>query len=196
MSKNLIFVDIETTGLDPISNGIVQISMLFEKDGEVIDIYDSNVDCTTYTRDVAVNQIALDINGIKIDEIESFLSVQEVVAEISAKIYKNYGKTKVKLCGYNNTSFDKYFIEEMYKQTAWDYDNFFHYKQIDVFEMVKGLQYLGLLPQTFNQRLETILEEYKLATIEDIKAKAHNSLWDVHMTRELFYYIQKELKCS
>ena len=195
MSKNLVYVDTETTGLDPLVCGLVQISMLFEKDGEVVDTYDSKVNCSTYTRDVAVNQTALDINGVKREDIESFPSVQQVVAEIGAKLYKNYGKTKVKLCGFNAVSFDQYFIKEMYRQTAWDYDEFYHYKIVDIFEAVKWLQYVELIPKTFKQRLVTLVEEFGLATVSEIEKHAHDSLWDIHMTRELSLYL-KEKVCN
>jgi len=196
MKNSLVYYDVETTGLDPKTAGIVQISMMFEKNGEVVDVYDSMIDCSKYTRDVSIAQKALDINGVKLEEISTFPSPQQVVAEIGAKLMKNYKDNKVKLCGFNNTSFDKYFLQELYNQTDYDYDIFYHYKQIDVFEALKALQYLGLMKATWNQRLVTFIEGYGLDTVDNIEKKAHNSLYDVQMTRELFYYIKKELKCS
>ncbi len=195
MKNTLVYYDLETTGLNPETAGIVQIAMLFEKNGEIVDTYNSMVDCSQYGRDVSIAQAALDINGVKREDILTFPSPQQVVAEIGLKLMKNYKDNKVKLCGFNNTSFDKYFLQEFYAQTDYDYDKFYHYKQIDVFEVLKGLQYLKLVPHTWNQRLVTFLEAFKLASVDEIEKNAHDALYDVQMTRELFYKV-KELICK
>ena len=187
--ENIVFYDMETTGLDASTNGTVQIAMLFEKDGEIVDTYVSNIDCSQYLRDVAISEKAMEINGYKVSDIPTFPSPQIVVDEIARKLYKVYGKGKVKLCGFNNTSFDKFFLKELYAQTTKEMDKYFHYKQLDVFEVLKGLQYLQLIEKTWNQRLVTYIEHFKLADVDEIESNAHDALWDIHMTRELMLRI-------
>lgn len=194
----LVSYDLETTGLDHKVNGVVQIAMIFEKNGEVVDAYNSYVNCATYKRDVGINPVAMGINGIKVEDIESFPSVQQVVAEIGAILIKHYGSYKCKLQGYNNTSFDKYFLQEMYEQTDYDYDVFFHYKQLDTFEVLKWLQFNGLIPKTFNQKLVTALVEYGICSQEQVDDNAHDAFFDIHMTKELdkwlINHITKEIE--
>ena len=188
--EDLVYYDLETTGLDAQTNGIVQIAMLFEKNGEIVDSYKSYVNCAAYDRDVAVSPKALEINGVKLEDIETFPIPFDVVFEIDIILRKHYGDRKVKLCGFNNTSFDKYFLEEFYKQAGSNYDKWFHYKQLDVFEGVKILQYLHVLPKTFNQRLVTLLDEFGVDTAESIAENAHDAMYDVEMTRNLLYHIK------
>lgn len=191
--EDIVYYDLETTGLEAKKNGIVQIAMLFEKNGEVVDAYESKIDCSSYQRDVAVSPKALEINGIKLEDIPTFPKPIKVIMDIEAKLYKYYGNKKVKLCGFNNTSFDKYFLEEFYLQANSNYDKYFHYKQLDVFEGVKMLQYLHVLPDTFNQRLVTLLDELGIDTTENIAENAHDAMYDVEMTRKLLYYIKEVL---
>lgn len=192
--EDVVWYDLETTGLDYRTHGVIEVAMLFEKNGEVVETLVTKVNCADYARDVAVDPKALEINKTKQEEIEKFPALKEVLQNITRKLYKVYGNKKVKLVGFNNTSFDKWFLEEMFTQGGDAFDKYFHYKQIDVFEIVKGLHYMQILPRTFNQRLVTIVEEYKLATVSEIEENAHNALWDIYMTKNLLTYIEEKLR--
>lgn len=194
MKTNLIWYDLETTGLEADVHGVVQIAFLFEKDGELVDKYVSKINCDTYSRDVGINQTALDINGNTVEQILTYPSVTTVLDEIQVLLRKHYGTHKAKLVGFNNTSFDKYFLTELYNTAGRKADDFYHFKQLDIFEAVKWLQYTGLIKSTFNQRLVTLLEEFGLASVEEIQAHAHDALWDVHQTRELSLYLANQIK--
>ncbi len=197
VKESVVWYDLETTGLDYLIHGVIEVALLLEKNGEIVDKYVTKVNCNTYSRDVGVNKKALEINKTELKDIYTFPPVQEVVKVIEQKMYKYYGKKKVKLVGFNNTSFDKWFFEEMFLQANVDgikYDKLFHYKQIDIFEMIKYVHYIGLLPKTFNQRLVTLIEAYNLASVSEIEEHAHDALWDIELTRRLSDYITSQLK--
>jgi len=193
MSKNLVWIDLETTGLKPKHHGIIEIAILFEKEGEIVEEWVSKVNCGEYDRDVAVDPEALRINGNKLEDIATFPLPIAVHNEIRAKLAKHYGSEKVSIAGYNVSVFDKPMLEDFYASNNEEYWYYFNHKPIDIFEMVKGLQYMGIMEHTWNQKLITIVEEFGFATKDEIEEKAHNALWDIQMTRKIYLMIKEAM---
>ena len=187
-SKDLVWIDLETTGLDPKVHGIVQIAMIFEVDGKVVDSYSSMVDCSSYDRDVGVNQVALNINNVKEEDIPTFKHPKDVLNDIRAKMNQWYGSQRISLGGYNVSSFDKLFLEDFYKSNGEEFWKTFNHKPIDVFELYKVLQHMGVMPHTYNQKLVTLVKEFGIATDEEIADNAHNAIWDIEVTKGLYDY--------
>jgi len=194
MDKNLVWVDLETTGLKPKHHGIVEIAMLFEQGGIIVEEWSSKVNCGEYNRDVAVDPKALEINGNKLEDISTYPTPFEVHKEIKAKLAKYYGSEKVSIAGYNVSSFDKLFLEDFYTSNDEKYWYYLNHKPIDVFEMVKGLQYMGVMDHTYNQKLVTVVEAFGLASKAEIDVNAHNALWDIQVTRKLWLLLDNALK--
>lgn len=190
--RNIEFwYDFETTGLD-ISTGsaVVQVSYQIVENGEVKFEVNEFINPFSYPREVTISAEALRINGRKESEFESFKSLETVFLEMLTLLSKNYPKDKLTLIGYNNSTFDKYFIEEwftLFNRNFWQY---FKWKQIDVFEMVKFLQHIGFMGSTYNQKLQTIAEHLKVV---DKDYNWHDSLNDVRATRLIFEKIKGAL---
>lgn len=190
--RNIEFwYDFETTGLD-IATGaaVVQVSYQIVENGEVKFEVNEFINPFTYPREVTISAEALRINGRQESEFESFKSLETVFLEMLTLLSKNYPKDKLTLIGYNNSTFDKYFIEEwftLFNRNFWQY---FKWKQIDVFEMVKFLQHIGFMGSTYNQKLKTIAEHLKVV---DNNYNWHDSLNDVRATRLIFEKIKGAL---
>ena len=154
--------DFETTGLD-IATGaaVVQFSYQIVEAGEVKFEVNEFINPFSYPREVTISAEALRINGRKESEFESFKPLETVI-------------------GYNNSTFDKYFIEEWFKLFNRNFWQYFNWKQIDVFEMVKFLQHIGFMGTTYNQKLQTIAEHLKVVPLD---YDWHDSLNDVRATR-------------
>lgn len=194
MKKGLVWVDLETTGLEAGHHGLVEIALLFEKDGEIVDKYSSKVNCGAYaTRDVACDPTALRINKTTVEEIAHFPEPQKVLNEIDELMHFHYNGTRVGLAGYNVSSFDKLFLEDFYKSNNAEYWKHFHHKPIDVFELYKCLQYMGVMKPTYNQKLVTLVSAFGLAEQDEIDNQAHGALWDIEKTRELWKVAEKQL---
>lgn len=187
-----VWYDFETTGLN-IEEGAaaVQFSCQIVVNGEVVDTINENINPYSYPRPVTISEYALRVNGYKEEDFASYPSLASCVNIIKTKVY-TWGskyKTKAVLIGFNNSTFDKYFIEEAFELCQVKFDSFFKWKQIDVFELVKALQFMGIMGETYNQKLRTIAEYFKI----DTTGLLHNALQDVIITRTIFNKIKEKL---
>jgi len=188
--QDVVWVDLETTGLKAGHHGIVEMAMMFEKDGKIVEEWSTKVNCGEYDRDVACDQVALNINKTKLSDIAGFPLPTVVLEELDHKLVEHYGRTRVGLAGFNVSSFDKLFLDDFYKSNGWNYWQHFHHKPIDVFELYKCLQYMGVMPHTYNQKLTTLVQAFGLATQAEIDEQAHGALWDIQMTRQLWLLVE------
>ncbi len=191
MNKIEFWYDFETTGLK-IEEGaaVVQFSYQIVENGVVKFEGNEFINPHSYPRPISISAEALRINGRSESEFESFKTLETVFLELLTLLSKNYLKNKLVLIGYNNSTFDKYFIEEwftLFNRNFWQY---FNWKQIDVFEMVKFLQHIGFMGSTYNQKLQTIAEHLKVV---DADYNWHDSLNDVRATRLIFEKIKGAL---
>lgn len=186
-----VWYDCETTGLK-IEEGaaVVQFACIIVYEGEVVDQLNININPLSYPREVTINKAAMEINGYREEDFASFTSMKEAVGLIKNCVYKWNAKykTKARLIGYNNSTFDKYFIEDMFNLAGIKFDMFFKWKQIDIFELVKALQFMGIMGETFNQKLGTIAEYFKLET-----EGLHDAYKDIHTTRDIYLKIKRGL---
>lgn len=186
-----MWYDFETTGLK-IEKGAaaVQFACLVVCEGEVVDKLNVLINPMSYPRPVTLDETAMKINGHKEENFPSYMSMENAVTEIKQMAFKwgSKYKQKVTLVGYNNSTFDKYFIEDMFELTKTDFSKFFNWKQVDVFELVKALQLMGVMGETYNQKLGTIAEYFKLDT-----EGLHDALKDVIATRGIYLKIKEAL---
>lgn len=191
MKKVEFWYDFETTGLD-IATGaaVVQFSYQIVENGIVKFECNEFINPHSYPREVTISQEALKVNGRKESEFENFKPLETVFFELLNTLTKMYPKDKLTLIGYNNSTFDKYFIEEWFKLFNRNFWQYFNWKQIDVFEMVKFLQHIGFMGHTYNQKLQTIAEHLKV--VPD-NYDWHDSLNDVRATRLIYNKIKEAL---
>lgn len=168
-----VFYDLETSGLDPAVNEIIQIGAYHPVTGDNF-IYNVQFDISKASSE------ALEANHYDEKLWENAISQSE-----AAQRFKNFCQshtTMVKmskakrpyslavLIGYNNSSFDRVFMDKL----MWDSNLFscYDYRQIDVFELAKWL-----LPYEAKYDLSSMVK-YFGGEVNN----AHNALADTHMT--------------
>jgi DNA polymerase III epsilon subunit-like protein len=183
-----VWYDVETSGLEVKAGAcILQFACIIERDGEVLDTVDFKINPKTYGRTVTIDPEAVKIN--KLTDYDNYEDADYVIAYLMDKLTKHCPDHKATLIGYNNSTFDKYFIEDWFKTQNKDFNTYFKYKQIDVFELVKALQHMKLLPKTFNQKLETVAEALGV----EVEGDWHDALTDVLATEQIYIIIKDKL---
>lgn len=159
--RKLIFVDTETTGLDPVTDQLVELSYA-EEDGPIITLY-FGVETVPESIDKLIGFTKRGISGL--------MSPQKYIDEFIAV---TRGETMVAA----NPSFDKGFL---------DANGLFHFNyhmlDIESYAMAKlGLDYVPSMSV-----LHTILEEQG----EFISAPDHSSFSDVKSMREMYWALKR-----
>ena len=182
--NKLLYIDTETTGLDPKRHGLTQVAALVVIDGVEIDRI--NLDINPYTYKTFIPEIdseALQIQGKNRDEIlkygKSDYQFMKFVNEISSHLKE---EEKFQIVGYN-TSFDIGFLKEWFIDNSSKISNYFTYKDLDVFALVKHLRIAKAMNDCENDKLETVCEYY------GIPIDAHDAMNDIVATRELYKHL-------
>jgi DNA polymerase-3 subunit epsilon len=195
--QKLVFIDVETTGVDPQRNGLTQISGCVQIGNQVMESFDYFV--RPYAHD-EIEDAALDVTGIDRrqflpPEHPDFLAVpgQEFedphfiyarMVVMFGKYVSQYDKTdKFQFVGYNAHSFDMPFMRRFWeKNNDRFFGSWFWYPCLDV--MLVWAQIL--------QTTRSELTNFKLATvarhcgIKVDESRLHDSQYDIELTRDLW----------
>jgi DNA polymerase-3 subunit epsilon len=200
--QKLLFIDVETTGVNPERNGVTQISGCVQIGDEVQESFDY------FVRPFPQDQIeiaALEVTGMNRRQFllpdhpdhlavpgQNFKDPQEVfehLAEMFAKYVSKFDKAdKFQFVGYNAHSFDMPFMRRFWEKNGDRFfGSWFWYPCLDV--MLVWAQIL--------QPVRAELSNFKLATVArycGIKvddSRLHDSLYDIELTRELWLSARK-----
>ena len=179
-----MYFDLETTGLDASRHGIVQLAAIFEVDG----VFDGRMDMLINPSNYAIDEVALKINGRKEEDFENYLSPKIALKELTTVLdaYINKYDGKIKLIGYNSSTFDIPFLKVWFRDASLEnFSKYFDHKDIDVFQFVKVLKYFKSF-ETKNDKLATICEHF------GIEINPHEAMSDIEATRELFKVLEKK----
>ena len=186
--KKVLWLDVETTGLDCRKHGLREVGFIIEIDGVEVDKGVFRINPFTYTtKDVEIDDYALEISGVSIEDLESYDSSSYCFKELMNKLVKYVNVNDKNDCfviaGYN-VAFDIGFIKEWFKEMGLQdsYKDLFHYKSLDVFSIVFALRHIGL-NSAENDKLETICNYF------GIEIEAHNALSDIEATKKLYELI-------
>lgn len=186
MNKKIYF-DLETTGLDPIINGIIQIAGIIEVDGKEVEEF--NMKLKPFELDV-IEEEALKVSGTTREEIRTFEDPNLVYAKITSIFNKYIDKynrdDKFIVCGYN-VRFDINFLKEFFVKNGDNYLFSYFGQPKDPFPVIQYLSAIGKINST-NNKLSTICEYFKI----DIK-DAHDAMVDIKATKTLIEKIDKSL---
>lgn len=182
-----IYIDIETTGLDPKKCAITQLSAIVEIDGEIISYFNEFIkpfDGASITNE------ALLTTGQTMDDLNKFQHPAEgyrkFIDFLDHYIDKYDKEDKFTVVGYN-VKFDMDFIEEMFVRNNNKYAySYFNGMKMDVFAILPFLKEMGVVPKLKNNKLSSWCEHF------GIELKAHDSMEDIKATRELFYKLKKK----
>lgn len=181
----VIYVDVETSGLDPQKHMLLSIGAVFKD-----HTFEAKLRPSTFPPKV-VDDSAMAVNGLSMDGLtangeDHFNAAKRFVAfvkEVEVWAAEDPGPpVLVPMLGGYNTQFDARFIRD-WLNYVWKYrmDSIFWYKHIDVFSMAVGLQMatdnLGALYQdVFDKPLEG----------------AHDALTDAKAARDIAAWISGE----
>ncbi len=197
VEQKIIFIDVETTGVNPERNGLTQLSGCVQIGDEVKESFDF------FLRPFPQDEIeiaALEVTGfdrrqfllpdhpdyIAVDgqNFEDPRDIYDRMAAILGKYVNQYDKTdKFQFVGYNAHSFDMPFMRRFWEKNGNRFfGSWFWYPCLDV--MLVWAQIL--------QPVRAELSNFKLATVAKhcgIKVddtRLHDSQYDIELTRELW----------
>lgn len=216
MTTKRCFIDVETTGLDKVKNGIHQIAMLVEIDGKIVHELIQKV--KPFPTD-EIDPDALKISGVKIEDFGELINPEkngveargleadlerlqrggdeyifprtayfEFIDEPLKHINKFNPTEKFQFIGYN-APFDWKFMWEWFKKCGDKYfGSFFFFPPLDV--MNKAAWHLEPVRQKMKDfKLHTVAKELGLE-LED--EKLHDAYYDISLTRKMYYVLKNK----
>jgi len=189
----LLYLDTETTGLDPTKNAIIQISGIIEINGEVVREFDFRL---RPHLDALIEQQALDANKITREELLDPARLEPIDAYKALKsifltyINKYDKEDKLYLVG-QNVHFDYGFLLELWKRNGDMYlGSFIHYHKIDLIALTASLRVAGV----FTKEKVPNLKLSTLAPLFGLGEQSHDSMSDIRQTRSIFLRILEKMK--
>lgn len=185
--KKILYIDCETSGLNPVKHDILELGLMIEVNGIIKEKHDIFMQPFNYE---SIEEESLKINNLTIDKIRKFphpRTVYPVLNKMFSKYVDRYDKNdKFSPAGYNVT-FDLNFLSEFWiKNDDKYFGSFCNWRQrLDPLPLLAMLQFKDFC--TFeNLKLETVCKYFKIPLTE-----AHNALADIVATRELLNHILK-----
>ncbi|MBI0579819.1 ribonuclease H-like domain-containing protein [Neobacillus cucumis] len=146
MMERFVVLDVETTGLNPLSDRIIEISINKYENGELIDQFHSLVN-----PEMPIPRIATGINGISDAMVKKKPKIYEIIREIECFL-----KDEI-VVGYN-VEFDLKFISNAFARSSLSIEQLTYF---DVLDLVKETIRYGM---TKNYKLKTIKEYFNIST--------------------------------
>ena len=179
----VLWLDTETTGLDPDKHGIIQLAMIIDIDGEKKDSLVLNM---RPTGRIATPE-ALEVNGCTNEQIRGFEpweSVYHKVVEFMGKYVDKFDKEDKFILGGQNVGFDSDMMMSWFKHCGDKY--WFSWVKagayIDTLRVITFLQWSGKVPILENRKNETICKHFGI----DL-SNAHDAMADIEATRAAAY---------
>jgi DNA polymerase-3 subunit epsilon len=184
-----IFFDVETSGVDDKTNGILQLAGMVVFDENVIE--DFNYVMKPFPGQI-IEDGALEANKITRSQIEGFADPFDCHLQFTKMLNKYVDRfdrsDKITLVGYNSR-FDDGFLREWFKKCHDKYyGSYFFWPAIDVSNMV-AVKYRKVRSQFKDFKLMTVAKKLK---IEIDESKAHDAEYDTLITKAVY---EKCLAC-
>jgi len=179
----ILYLDTETTGLDPKVNDIIQIGGIFEKDGVVIEEFNIKMQPANYDN---ISPEALETNGFTIEQIKTFQTQKQGYEEFLKKLstfVDRYDKNdKMSLVG-QNCRFDIDMMIGLFEKVDrkglfFAFFDLTHY--FDVMSVCKALKHMGYI------NVEKCNLDALSAYFGVVNNKAHDALEDVRVTKQIY----------
>ena len=177
--KKALYFDVETTGLNPWKNDIIQFACLVEINGEVKEEFETKIRPISFEN---IDQKALEVHKYTVAQLETFPHPKEAYNSIIRVLEKYVSKfdknDKFIPAGYN-VKFDADFLQNFFKKNDDKYyGSWFNWRFVDPMYTLYQMDY--------ERRIA--LPDYKLSTVcthFGISLNAHDALSDIKATRQL-----------
>ena len=183
-----IIIDVETGGLDPKENALLQMSGQIEIDDKVVETF--NYFIQPHRNDILVDA-ALQVGGFDRTEIEDpdgrFVPPLIVYAQFTTLLGRFVNKfnkrDKMFFIGYNAHSFDMPFVREWFRKCGDKYfGSYFFYPCIDVM-ILAAWKLRDIRHSMPNFQLGTVAKQLGIELDEQ---RLHDAMYDVEMTRAIY----------
>ena len=180
-----LWLDTETTGLEPHNSSIFQAAMILVENGKVLAerCFFLNPLSSTILYDEAAGKI----HGYSKEHIASFppektqiVLITDFLTDARERWQTDGSQTKkLTLCGYN-IEFDRKHLQALLARNGYRFDDYFSKSEGDVLQQVRAAGRHNLLPKLANQKLETVARHFGIPM-----EKAHDALCDIRTTRQI-----------
>ena len=177
----LLYFDVESTGLDPVKNDIIQIAGIIEIDNVVKEEF--NLKCQPHSYE-NISPEALAINKTTIEELKTRQTSKEMLNKLlvilDRYVFKFNKKDKFFPVG-QNINFDVSFLFEFCKKCAFNYiGSYLDYHKADTMDLLMVLMVNKKLP-VGNIKLENACKYFDIELFD-----AHDAMADIRATRLLW----------
>lgn len=178
-----LFIDVETTGIDPSQCAIIQLSGIVEIDDKVVREFNFRLKPHP---GAAISPEALAVTQLTEEEIQQFPPPYEIYEKFISILEEFVSpfdkKDKFFFCAYN-AQFDAEFIRQFFTRNHNQYfGSYFWHPPLDIMylasEKLKHIRHT--LP---NFKLGTIAKHFGLNLSED---SLHDSLYDIQITKQIY----------
>lgn len=214
MANHILWVDTETTGLDPDLCGVHQVAGVIDsfplsKDSLAVGSFNIKANCidagcqvSHWTEKVKFENVehevqknALEVSGVTIEQVQGYPpyhgSFYDMVEEFKKYVDQYDKNDKFILAGYN-VGYDKDMLFGWAKHIGFKYlGAFIDHRVIDVQSIARAAYAMGLFPEEPKDfKLETLCQLF------GIEINAHDALSDIEGTRSLFFALTDLIKFS
>lgn len=180
-----LWLDTETTGLEPSDSSIIQIAFILVEKGKAI--CERCFYLNPLSETIKYHESVLEVHGITEAEIRKFPPEEQQVKRIAEfltdarEMFKKDGSNSKKLIasGYN-VGFDMKHLDALLTRNGYDIKDYFSGMVADVYEQVKKAGMQKALPYLENRKLRTVAK-YLGVNLEN----AHSALDDIKATRQV-----------
>jgi len=182
----LCFIDTETTGINPATNGIIQIAgIIAQEENKVItELERFNFNVKPFEKDI-IDLEALKVSGVTLEQINDYplpKAIYQALTGIFSEYCDKYNKSdKMFFVGYN-AKFDYDFMRAFWEKNNDKYfGSWFYFPYIDVMQFaIKELYDVrAMLP---NFKLQTVCDLLKVSA----DGNFHDAMKDIEVTKILF----------
>ncbi len=177
----LLYVDIESTGLNAKTDGLIQISGIIEIDGEVKEEFD--LKCRPFKGDI-IDKKALEVNKTSIKELREWEDPGRVYLKLKSifdKYVDKYDRLDKFYAIGQNVGFDLDFMREWFVKNNDNYfGSYVHYHKIDLIAITTALRMVGRLDGLENMKLVSLKKYFGM------ESKDHDAWFDIVATRDIF----------
>jgi len=180
MKPNILYLDFETSGLDPKRHAVLQAAWILERNGEVIQ--ERSFDVQPDKND-DLCMAALEVNGYDFVRMKAGRFMSNVLLLLKQDCLQ---VSFPRICGHN-VQFDISFLKEASDRA---HENLFLYldmkKFLDTAAIARYLDYQGILSLD-RYNLDACCAYYLIQN-----TKMHDALGDIRATRELFHLLTRD----